>query len=36
MAVTGIRQGGQQVQSSAMDLSKLAEELGAQLAQFSF
>jgi len=33
-AVTGIRQGGAQVQSSALDLSKLAEELGAQVAQF--
>jgi methyl-accepting chemotaxis protein len=33
-AVTGIRQGGEQVQSSALDLSKLAEDLGAQVAQF--
>jgi methyl-accepting chemotaxis protein len=33
-AVTEIRQGGAQVQSSALDLSKLAEELGAQVAQF--
>ena len=35
-AVTGIRQGGEQVQSSALDLSMLADELGAQVAQFSF
>ncbi|MGD0546738.1 MAG: methyl-accepting chemotaxis protein [Terracidiphilus sp.] len=34
MAVTGIRLGGEQVQASAIDLSKLAEELGAQVAQF--
>jgi methyl-accepting chemotaxis protein len=33
-AVTGIRHGGEQVQSSALDLSKLAELLGAQVAQF--
>jgi len=33
-AVTDIREGGEQVQSSALDLSKLAEELGAQVAQF--
>jgi methyl-accepting chemotaxis protein len=33
-AVTDIRLGGEQVQSSALDLSKLAEQLGAQVAQF--
>ena len=33
-AVTDIRQGGEQVQSSALDLSKLAEQLGAQVALF--
>ena len=33
-AVTEIRQGGEQVQASTLDLSKLAEELGAQVAQF--
>ena len=33
-AVTDIRLGGEQVQSSALDLSKLAEELGAQVALF--
>jgi methyl-accepting chemotaxis protein len=33
-AVTGIRHGGEQVQASAVDLSKLAEALGAQVAQF--
>jgi methyl-accepting chemotaxis protein len=34
-AVVDIRQGGQHVQSSALELSKLAELLGAQVAQFS-
>ena len=34
-AVTEIRQGGEQVQASALDLSKLAEQLGGQVAQFS-
>jgi methyl-accepting chemotaxis protein len=33
-AVNGIRKGGEQVQSSAIDLSKLAEKLGLQVAQF--
>jgi methyl-accepting chemotaxis protein len=33
-AVTEIRQGGENVQASAVDLSKLAEQLGAQVAQF--
>ena len=33
-AVTDIRLGGEQVQSSALVLSKLAEQLGAQVAQF--
>ena len=33
-AVTGIQEGGEQVQSSAADLSRLAEELGAQVAKF--
>jgi methyl-accepting chemotaxis protein len=33
-AVADIRQGGEHVQSSAVDLSKLAEQLGAQVAQF--
>jgi methyl-accepting chemotaxis protein len=33
-AVADIRQGGEHVQSSAIDLSKLAEQLGAQVAQF--
>ena len=33
-AVADIRQGGEQVQSSAAELSKLAEQLGAQVAQF--
>jgi methyl-accepting chemotaxis protein len=33
-AVTSIRKGGEQVQSSAIDLSKLAEKLGLQVAQF--
>jgi methyl-accepting chemotaxis protein len=33
-AVTDIRQGGEQVQISAAELSKLAEQLGAQVAQF--
>jgi methyl-accepting chemotaxis protein len=33
-AVTDIRQGGENVQASALDLSKLAEQLGAQVAQF--
>jgi methyl-accepting chemotaxis protein len=33
-AVADIRQGGEHVQASALDLSKLAEELGAQVGQF--
>jgi methyl-accepting chemotaxis protein len=33
-SVSDIRQGGEQVQASAVDLSKLAEQLGAQVAQF--
>jgi methyl-accepting chemotaxis protein len=33
-AITGIREGGEQVQASADDLSTLAEKLGAQVAQF--
>jgi methyl-accepting chemotaxis protein len=33
-AVAGIRQGGEHVQASAAELSKLAEQLGAQVAQF--
>jgi len=33
-AVTDIRQGGEQVQAAAAELSKLAEQLGAQVAQF--
>jgi methyl-accepting chemotaxis protein len=33
-AVSGIRQGGEHVQASAAELSKLAEQLGAQVAQF--
>jgi methyl-accepting chemotaxis protein len=33
-AVTYMRHGGEQVQSSAAELSKLAEHLGAQVAQF--
>jgi methyl-accepting chemotaxis protein len=33
-AVVDIRHGGEQVQLSAAELSKLAEELGAQVAQF--
>ncbi|MGA7342084.1 MAG: methyl-accepting chemotaxis protein [Terracidiphilus sp.] len=33
-AVVDIRQGGEHVQASAVDLSKLAEQLGAQVAQF--
>ena len=33
-AVTEIRQGGEHVQASAAELSKLAEQLGAQVAQF--
>ena len=33
-AATDIRQGGEQVQSSAAELTKLAEQLGAQVAQF--
>ncbi len=33
-ALTGIRQGGEDVQASAAELSKLAEKLGAQVAQF--
>ena len=34
LAVTDIRQGGEHVQASASELSKLAENLGAQVAQF--
>jgi len=34
LAVTDIRQGGEHVQASAVALSKLAEQLGAQVAQF--
>jgi methyl-accepting chemotaxis protein len=34
-AVTEIRQGGEQVEASACDLSRLAEVLGGQVAQFS-
>jgi len=33
-AVSDIRSGGERVQASAVDLSKLAEQLGAQVAQF--
>jgi methyl-accepting chemotaxis protein len=33
-AIVGIREGGEQVQASAVDLSTLAEKLGAQVAQF--
>jgi len=33
-AVAEIRQGGEHVQASAVDLSRLAEQLGAQVAQF--
>ena len=33
-AVSEMRESGEQVQSSAQELSKLAEELGAQVAQF--
>lgn len=33
-AVADIRQGGEHVQSSAADLSQLADQLGAQVAQF--
>jgi len=33
-AVTDMRGGGEKVQASALELSKLAEELGAQVAQF--
>jgi len=33
-SVVDIRQGGEQVQVSAAELSKLAEHLGAQVAQF--
>ncbi|MGA2849358.1 MAG: methyl-accepting chemotaxis protein [Terracidiphilus sp.] len=33
-SVADIRQGGEHVQASAVDLSKLAEQLGAQVAQF--
>ncbi len=33
-AVAGIRQGGEHVQASAAELSKLAEQLGAQVAHF--
>ena len=32
--ITDIREGGAQVQASAVELSKVAEQLGAQLAQF--
>jgi methyl-accepting chemotaxis protein len=34
VAVGEIRQGGEQVQVSAAELSKLAENLSAQVAQF--
>jgi len=34
-SVVDIRQGGEHVQASAVDLSKLAEQLGAQVAQFT-
>jgi methyl-accepting chemotaxis protein len=34
LAVSGIQEGGEQVQSSAAELSKLAEQLGAQVAKF--
>ncbi len=34
MAVNDIRRGGEHVQASAADLSKLAEQLGAQVSQF--
>jgi methyl-accepting chemotaxis protein len=34
LAVAGIRRGGEHVQASAAELSKLAEQLGAQVAQF--
>jgi methyl-accepting chemotaxis protein len=34
LAVTDIQQGGEHVQASAAELSKLAEQLGAQVAQF--
>jgi methyl-accepting chemotaxis protein len=34
-SVVDIRQGGEHVQSSAVELSKLAEQLGAQVAQFA-
>jgi methyl-accepting chemotaxis protein len=34
-SVIDIRQGGEHVQASAVDLSKLAEQLGAQVAQFT-
>ena len=33
-SVSEIRQGGEHVQASAVDLSRLAEQLGAQVAQF--
>jgi methyl-accepting chemotaxis protein len=33
-AVGGMREGGQQVEASAAELSKLAEELSVQVAQF--
>ncbi len=33
-SVSDIRQGGEHVQASAVELSKLAEQLGAQVAQF--
>ena len=34
LAVSDIRQGGEHVQASAVELSKLAEQLGSQVAQF--
>ena len=34
LAVSDIRQGGEHVQASAVELSKLAEQLGGQVAQF--
>jgi methyl-accepting chemotaxis protein len=34
-SVVDIRQGGEHVQASAVELSKLAENLGAQIAQFT-
>lgn len=33
-AVSGMREGGEQVEASAAELSKLAEELRVQVAQF--